>query len=105
MARRAEVLKLKKAGLNYAEIGRRLDISREWARQLAKPKPKPAPKKPDLDSKVMLTTGEVAQLLGVHVNTVRHWNKKGILKSYRIGFRGDRRFRREDIDSFLNEGQ
>ena len=100
-----EAVKLKNAGLSYAEIGRRLGISREWARQLAQPKPEPTPKKPVLDSKVMLRTGEVAQLLGVHVNTVRHWDKKGILKSYRIGFRGDRRFRREDIDSFVNEGQ
>ena len=107
VARRDEVVKLREAGLSYAEIGRRLGITRERVRQLAQPKPtpKPTPKKPDLDSKVMLRTGEVAQLLGVHTNTVRRWNQKGILKSYRIGFRGDRRFRREDIDSFVKEGQ
>jgi len=102
-SRRDEVVKLRQADLTYAEIGRRLGISREGVRQLAKPKP--TPKKPDLDSKVMLRSGEVAQLLGVHANTVRRWNKEGILKSYRIGFRGDRRFRREDIDSFLKQGQ
>jgi len=59
--------------------------------------------KPALRSKVMLTTTDVAQLLGLHPNTVRHWNKKGILKSYRISTRGDRRFRREDVDGFLKE--
>jgi hypothetical protein len=30
---------------------------------------------------------------------VRRWADKGILKVYRIGSRGDRRFKREDIDS------
>lgn len=60
-------------------------------------------KRDDLDSKVMLSTTDVAQLLGVHPNTVRRWDARGILKSYRISSRGDRRFRRRDIDVFLNE--
>ena len=49
----------------------------------------------------MLTIGEVAQLLNVHINTVRRWSNQRILKAYRIGHRGDRRFREEDITSFL----
>ena len=49
----------------------------------------------------MLTTGEVAQLLHVHINTVRRWSNQGVLKTYRIGARGDRRFHREDIINFL----
>ena len=49
----------------------------------------------------MLTVKDVAQLLNVHVNTVRRWSDSDILKSYRITRRGDRRFRREDISSFL----
>jgi len=100
-AKHDEVVKLKETGLSYAEIGRRLGISRERARQLAKGKLR---QKPDLQSKVMLRTGEVAHLLGLHVNTVRHWSQKGILKSHRIGPRGDRRFSREDIDGFLKQG-
>jgi len=56
----------------------------------------------DIDS--MLTISEVAHLLNVHINTVRRWSNQEILKSYRIGSRGDRRFRQEDIDSFLVEG-
>ena len=51
----------------------------------------------------MLTIGEVAQLLNVHINTVRRWSNQGILKAYRIGHRGDRRFREEDISSFLSK--
>jgi excisionase family DNA binding protein len=49
----------------------------------------------------MLTVREVAQLLHIHVNTVRRWSDQGIIKSYRITARGDRRFKREDIAVFL----
>ncbi len=99
-SRRDEVVELRKAGSSYAEIGRRLGISRERASQIVKGKStaeKPAP--------LMLTTTDVAQLLGVHPDTVRHWSEQGILKSYRLGPRGDRRFRREDVDDFLKEGE
>jgi excisionase family DNA binding protein len=50
----------------------------------------------------LLTARQVARLLNVHVNTVRRWNDRGILKAYRIGPRGDRRFDKADIDMFLN---
>ena len=49
----------------------------------------------------MLTIAETAYLLSVHINTIRRWSNQGMLKSYRIGTRGDRRFRREDIDIFI----
>jgi excisionase family DNA binding protein len=52
----------------------------------------------------MLTTSEVARILSVHINTVRRWSNQGILKSYRIGSRGDRRFKKEDIASFFSKG-
>jgi len=99
-SRRAEVLKLREGGLTYAEIGRRFGISKERVRQILKGK---LTQKPDLGSKVMLTTSDVAKLLGLHVNTVRRWSKRRILKSYRIGPRGDRRFRREDVEDLLRE--
>jgi len=51
----------------------------------------------------MLTTSDVSRLLNVHINTVRRWSNRGIIKAYRIGPRGDRRFRRKDIASFLTE--
>ena len=51
----------------------------------------------------MLTTSDVARFLNVHINTVRRWSNQGILKAYRIGSRGDRRFRQEDVSSFLSE--
>jgi excisionase family DNA binding protein len=48
-----------------------------------------------------LTVREVAEYLNIHVNTVRRWSDLGILRGYRIGPRGDRRFRREDVAAFL----
>jgi excisionase family DNA binding protein len=58
------------------------------------------PNHQDIDP--MLTTGEVARLLNIHINTVRRWSNQGVLRTYRIGARGDRRFRREDITNFLD---
>ncbi len=51
----------------------------------------------------MLTVGEVASLLHVHINTIRRWSDQGLIKAYRIARRGDRRYRREDIARFLAE--
>ena len=50
----------------------------------------------------MLTVREVARLLNIHVNTVRRWGDQGLLRAYRITSRGDRRFKREDVDLFLD---
>ena len=55
------------------------------------------------DISPMLTTSDVARLLSVHINTVRRWSNQGILKTYRIGSRGDRRFDQKDIEWFLYE--
>lgn len=49
----------------------------------------------------MLSTREVAKLLNVHTNTVRRWSNCGMLKVCRIGPRRDRRFKYEDVISFL----
>jgi excisionase family DNA binding protein len=51
----------------------------------------------------ILTVRQVARLLNIHINTVRRWSNQGILKAYRIGPRGDRRFKREDIALLLLE--
>ena len=51
----------------------------------------------------MLTVREVSQLLHVHSNTLRRWSDQGVLKAYRIGPRGDRRFKPEDIAVLLLE--
>jgi len=57
----------------------------------------------DRQVRPMLTVREVSELLHIHANTVRRWSDRGILRSYRIARRGDRRFRREDVARFLAE--
>lgn len=52
----------------------------------------------------LLRTGDVARLLNIHANTVRRWSRNGILKAYRIGPRGDRRFVESEINRFFHEG-
>jgi excisionase family DNA binding protein len=99
MKRRDEVVKMREEGLTYAKIGLRFGISKERVRQIIHGNPKRKEKDPS--SKVMLTTGDVARLLGLHPNTVRLWSNQGIIKSFRTGPRDNRRYRRSDIDSFL----
>ena len=45
----------------------------------------------------LLTIKDACMILKCHPNTLRNWDRKGILKAVRIGERGDRRFRKEDI--------
>ena len=96
--------------ITYSEIARRLGISRERVRQIANRQKLKRQSQVTISSRInevanrmdtMLTTREVAQLLNLHVNTVRRWSNQGILKAYRAGPRGDRRFKRQDIDNFL----
>ncbi|MGA2910495.1 MAG: helix-turn-helix domain-containing protein [Candidatus Microgenomates bacterium] len=49
----------------------------------------------------LLRITEASELLGVHPNTLRKWDKKGILKAVRFGVRADRRYAREDILKLL----
>lgn len=54
----------------------------------------------ETDSK-LLKISETAKLLNVHPNTLRKWDKKGILVAVRFGDRKDRRYRKEDIEKFI----
>jgi len=49
----------------------------------------------------ILTVNEVAHLLRVHPGTVRRWEKKGQLKSYRVGLKRGIIFTRRDVFKFL----
>lgn len=49
----------------------------------------------------MLTIREASRLLNVHSNTLRGWDRQGLLKARRINSRGDRRFKKEDVKALL----
>lgn len=49
----------------------------------------------------LLTISEVAKQLHVHRNTVRTWANQGLLPTYRVGPRGDRRFKKRDVELFV----
>ena len=48
-------------------------------------------------TKGLLKISEAAELLNVHPNTLRKWDKKGILVAVRFGERKDRRYNKEDL--------
>jgi two-component system sensor histidine kinase/response regulator len=50
--------------------------------------------------KRMLTVDEVAYALHVHPSTIRKWASEGQLKSYRLGAKGNVRFKIEDVSDF-----
>ena len=52
----------------------------------------------------LVSVAQAAALLGVHPNTVRSWSDAGRLPAYRINARGDRRYRRGDVQRLLAEG-
>jgi excisionase family DNA binding protein len=53
----------------------------------------------------MLTASEVAEMLHLHVNTVKRLGDRGELPFYRVCKRGDRRFRLEDVRTFLDKNR
>jgi diguanylate cyclase (GGDEF)-like protein/excisionase family DNA binding protein len=52
----------------------------------------------------LISVAQAAALLGVHPNTIRIWTDAGRLAAYRINPRGDRRYRRGDVEALLAEG-
>ena len=49
----------------------------------------------------LMTVGQAAQTLYVHRDTLRRWGARGLVKTYRVGPRGDRRFSRSEIVRML----
>jgi excisionase family DNA binding protein len=54
-----------------------------------------------MDTKMVYTTGEVANLLHIHQTTVIDWAKKGLVKSYRTPG-GHRRIQHDELLNFLD---
>ena len=49
----------------------------------------------------LLTLKETCEILKCHPNTLRQWDKKGILTAVRFGERKDRRYHKKDIMNML----
>ncbi len=60
------------------------------------------PNKKDSLSK-LLTIRQAAEILNVHVETLRRWDNKGKLPAIKVNDRGDRRYKQADIESYLNK--
>ena len=63
------------------------------------------PKRAEKNEKMpeLITLKEACNILKCHPNTLRQWDKKGILVAVRFGERKDRRYRKEDILKLLNQ--
>jgi len=51
----------------------------------------------------LLKLKEAAEILNVHPNTLRLWDRKGILVAIRIGEKKIRRYRLVDIKRFIKQ--
>lgn len=51
----------------------------------------------------LLNIRQVAEMLGVNIMTLRRWDKSGRLPAIRIGKRGDRRYKEEDILRYISK--
>lgn len=49
----------------------------------------------------ILTLKQACEFLNCHPNTLRKWEKEGVVECIRFGKRGDRRFRKEEILKLL----
>ena len=57
--------------------------------------------KNDGDLPELLTLEEASAYLKCHPNTLRSWDRKGILPAIRIGERRARRYKKEDLEKFV----
>jgi len=49
----------------------------------------------------LLSICQAAEVLNVHIETLRRWDKSGKLKAIKINNRGDRRYDPGDIEAIL----
>lgn len=55
----------------------------------------------DTEIPELITLKEACEILKVHPNTLRLWDKKGVLPAVRIGIKKIRKYRKIDIEKFI----
>lgn len=53
----------------------------------------------------LLKIREAAELLGVNPETLRRWDNEGKLVAVKVSKRGDRRYKPEDLNRFIEENK
>lgn len=51
----------------------------------------------------LLRISQVAEMLGVNPETLRRWDNSGQLKAVRMGSRGDRRYKVNEVEKIINK--
>ena len=51
----------------------------------------------------LLRIRETAEMLSVNPETLRRWDRTGKLKAVIVSVRGDRRYKKEDIENFIKK--
>lgn len=55
------------------------------------------------ESADLLTIGEVSKIFNLHPDTLRNWEKNGVLVPLRVGARKDRKYRKQDIQVLIEK--
>lgn len=55
------------------------------------------------NKKILLSISEVSNIFGIHQDTLRNWEKKGLITPLRVGPRKDRKYKPEDIERIAND--
>lgn len=56
-----------------------------------------------MENDKLLSIGATAKLLGVSIQTLRRWDSKGILKSFRASASGKRFYKEQEVKIFIND--
>jgi len=55
----------------------------------------------DRTASPLITLKEASRYLNVNPRTLARWSDEGLIVSYRVGSRGDRRFDREELEAYI----
>jgi transposase len=112
MKTRDRITALHKRGLANAEIARIVGVSRQYVWAMLNPKE--GKRKYNLSGAVSsafkkaqtspMSIARVADILGVHPNTIRRWSDEGLIPCFRLGPRQDRRFEPQRVMEMMYKG-